>query len=140
MPLDPSLDASLRRLVPELLAPGELLSAERIDHYHALFRGRFGPEVLATLSGRELLLRMHSRSDARDSLVYWLEFKNDEEFPGPRFVGSGGGSALKYIRYFKRSEPGQWMTGSGTKQEPTGARLIPAELIKQRPRRFDDDY
>lgn len=118
MPLDPSLDASLRRLVPELLARGELLSAERIDRYHALFRARFGPEVLAALSGRELLLKMHGRSDARDSLVYWLEFKNDEEFPGPRFGGIGGGSALKYLMYFKRSEPGQWMTGSGTKQEP----------------------
>ena len=58
------------------------------------------------------------RSDARDSLVYWLEFKNDEEFRGPRFGGIGGGSALKYILYFKRSEPGQWMTGTGTKQEP----------------------
>lgn len=42
---------------------------------YARFRARFGPEVLAGLDGQYLLLKMHGRGDARDSLAYRLEFK-----------------------------------------------------------------
>ena len=52
---------------------------------------------------------------ARDSLVYWLEFKNDEEFPG--LLGSiAGGSALKFGIY-RNKETGAWMTGYSKAQK-----------------------
>lgn len=115
MALDPGLLVDLRRIAAEMLARGQLLPVERLERVYAVFRARFGPEVLAGLNGQELLLRMHGRGDARDSLAYWLEFKNDEEFPASRLGGIGGGSALKYGIY-RRVETGQWMTGPGTRQ------------------------
>jgi len=47
----------------------------------------------------------------KNSLVYWLEFKNDDEFQTIRFGGIGGGSALKFGIY-KRKEDGKWITGT----------------------------
>lgn len=115
MSLDPRLAAALRSLVPELQANGRLFSTERLARLYALFRARFGPEVLLGLDGRDLLLKMHGRGEARDSLAYWLEFKNDDEFPTTRFGGIAGGNALKFGIY-RRAETGQWMTGTGTRQ------------------------
>ncbi|MDC0672981.1 McrB family protein [Nannocystis radixulma] len=115
MPLDPVLASALRQALAALLARETLLLRESIDRYYATFRERFGPDVLAGLRGQALLTKMHGRGETRDSLVYWLEFKNDEEFPTQRFGGIGGGSALKYGIY-RRSDTGQWMTGSGTQQ------------------------
>ena len=93
---------------------GELLSKTQLDAYYATFRRRFGPEVLANLDGEALLTTMHEHGN-RDSLVYWLEFKNDDEFPGLPFGSIAGGSALKFGLY-KRNETGAWMTGSPQKQ------------------------
>ena len=45
------------------------------------------------IDGKVLLEAMHNHSN-NDSLVYWLEFKNDDEFPTPKFGGIAGGSAL----------------------------------------------
>lgn len=115
MPLDPRLLADLRGLANELQARGQLLPAERLQRLYALFRARFGPEVLAGLTGQDLLLKMHGRGDARDSLAYWLEFKNDDEFPTSELGSIGGGSALKF-GIFRRAETGQWTTGSATRQ------------------------
>jgi 5-methylcytosine-specific restriction protein B len=55
---------------------------------------------------------MHARP-SKDSLVYWLEFKNDEEFPA-KFGSIAGGSALKFGFYW-RQKTGAWMTGSPLK-------------------------
>src|SRR5258707_4313830 len=46
---------------------------------------------------------------APTAIVYWLEFKNDEEFPGV-FGSIAGGSALKFGIY-RSKESGAWMTG-----------------------------
>ena len=73
------------------------------------FRSRFGPDVLARLDGEELLETMHAHGN-KDSLVYWLEFKNDEEFPA-RFGSISGGSAFKF-GIFRGKETGTWVTGS----------------------------
>ena len=105
----------MRNLAAELTSRNELLTDERLDRLYAGFRARFGPEVLAGLEGQALLLRMHGRGDARDSLAYWLEFKNDDEFPTSRLGGIGGGTALKFVIY-RRAETGQWMTGPPTRQ------------------------
>ena len=69
-------------------------------------------EVLKRLGGEELLNLMHARP-SKDSLVYWLEFKNDEEFPA-KFGSIAGGSALKFGFYW-RQKTGAWMTGSPLK-------------------------
>ena len=51
------------------------------------------------IDGKVLLEAMHNHSN-NDSLVYWLEFKNDDEFPTPKFGGIAGGSALALKKYF----------------------------------------
>ena len=93
----------------KLTADGKLLSRSRLDACYRTFRTRFGPDVLAGLDGEELLEAMHSHGN-RDSLVYWLEFKNDEEFPA-KFGSIAGGSALKF-GIFRSNETRAWMTGS----------------------------
>jgi len=115
MSLDPRLLADLRSLAAELQARGEFLPVERLERVYSLFRARFGPEVLAGLDGQDLLLKMHGRGETRDSLAYWLEFQNDDEFPTTRLGGIGGGSALKFGLY-RRAETGQWMTGTAARQ------------------------
>ena len=56
---------------------------------------------------KTLLETMHTHGN-KDSLVYWLEFKNDEEFPA-RFGSIAGGSAFKF-GIFRRKETGTWVT------------------------------
>lgn len=70
---------------------------------------KFSPEVLAATDGLELLRLMHGR-DVPDGLMYWLEFKNDNVFPTPKFGSIGGGSALKF-GIFQRAIDGNWVTG-----------------------------
>src|SRR4030095_7895050 len=79
--LDSRIEQSLRETLEEIAKDGELLSRENLDRSYATFRERFCPDKLKALNGRELLQFMHTHGN-KDSLVYWLEFKNDEEFPG----------------------------------------------------------
>lgn len=110
--LDAHVRDHLKRRYEQLLA--QLPSREKLAEYYATFRGRFAPEKLRQLDGEELLNIIHAHGN-RDSLVYWLEFKNDEEFP--EFFGSiAGGSALKFGIY-RRKETNTWMTGSPTDQK-----------------------
>jgi 5-methylcytosine-specific restriction protein B len=96
----------------ELTNEGKLPTREELDRQYALFRQRFGPSVLSGLDGEALLNLMHShRKTNRGSLVYWLEFKNDEEFETRRLGSIAGGSALKF-RIFQRKETGTWQAGS----------------------------
>lgn len=112
--LDERIIKDLTDRYQAMLNRGELLSRTQLDAHYATFRRRFGPEVLANLDGEALLTAMHEHGN-RDSLVYWLEFKNDDEFPGLPFGSIAGGSALKFGLY-KRNETGAWMTGSPQKQ------------------------
>src|SRR5688500_20308155 len=91
----------------KLTADGKLLSRSQLEGYYRTFRSRFGPVVLAKLDGEELLETMHTHGN-KDSLVYWLEFKNDDEFPA-RFGSISGGSAFKF-GLFRRKETGAWVT------------------------------
>ena len=50
-------------------------------------------------------------------LVYWLEFKDDEEFNTRAFGSIAGGSALKF-RVFRRKETGNWQAGSEVANKP----------------------
>ncbi|MDZ7794898.1 MAG: hypothetical protein U5P10_14760 [Spirochaetia bacterium] len=87
----------------------DFIPKSKLPQYYQTFRDKFGPEKLQRLDGDELLITMHERGN-RDSLVYWLEFKNDDEFPSV-FGGIQGGSAHKF-GIFRKKETGEWVTGS----------------------------
>ena len=97
----------------KLDSEGEIVSISKLSQYYETFRERFGIQKLKSLDGETLLETMHNTSNP-DSLVYWLEYKNDEEFPSINFGSIAGGSALKFGIY-KRKETGAWMTGSPVK-------------------------
>lgn len=99
----------------KLTADGKLLSREQLAACYRTFRSRFGPDVLAKLDGEELLETMHAHGN-KDSLVYWLEFKNDDEFPA-RFGSISGGSAYKF-GIFRGKETGTWVSGSPQNVKP----------------------
>jgi len=103
--LHPVIEADLQRLQQTLNADGTLLPPSALQPYYDAFRRRFGPDALRQLDGPALLELMHAHGN-RDSLVYWLEFKDDDEFPA-RFGSILGGSALKFGVY-KRKETGTW--------------------------------
>ncbi|MGH7471086.1 MAG: hypothetical protein ACRENP_24315 [Longimicrobiales bacterium] len=61
-------------------------------------------------------------------MVYWLEFKDDEEFPAV-FGSIAGGNALKFGVY-KRSETGTWVAGQmNSPREVTVAEAV--EIAQQ---------
>src|SRR5437879_9518937 len=105
--LDERITRELRVLYKSLVNDGKLLSNEQLAGYYSTFRSKFGPDKLANLDGEALLETMHAHGN-RDSLVYWLEFKNDDEFPA-RFGSISGGSAFKF-GVFRRRETGTWVT------------------------------
>ena len=93
----------------------ELIPVERLQELYQRFRDGFGPQKLADMDGEELLNFMHAHGN-HESLVYWLEFKNDDEFPGMSFGSIAGGSAHKF-GLFRRKDTGQWVTGPGTQEK-----------------------
>jgi len=109
MTLDEKLVQDIKKTQAELAEEGKLFPLTQLQGFYETFRKRFGPEHLKNLDGEALLNTMHNHSD-RDSLVYWLEFKNDDELPAI-FGSIAGGSALKFGIY-RRKETGIWMTGS----------------------------
>ncbi len=113
-PLDPRIQQSLQTVHDSLLKRGELIIKDRLSELYSLFRERFGPECLKSLDGEELLNTMHAHG-GRDSLVYWLEFKSDDEFATRQFGSISGGNALKFGLY-KSKDSGEWMTGHPTNQ------------------------
>ena len=108
--LDERIERALRTALDAIARRGDLLSKERLQAGYAAFRDRFGPDKLRSLDGEALLQAMHTHGN-KESLVYWLEFKNDDEFPGPRFGSISGGSAHKF-GLFRRRDTAQWVTGS----------------------------
>jgi len=104
----------------KILADNKLMTAESLREGYDIFQRNFGPDKLKSLDGEALLETMFNHGN-RSSLVYWLEFKNDDELQTNRFGGIGGGSAFKFGIY-KRKEDGKWITGS-----PKDAREIGLE-------------
>lgn len=123
------LAAELRDVHGELELAGELLTPAQVDGQLQRFRALFGPDALAQLDGDALLQRMHGRGRG-ESLVYWLEFKNDDEF-SVKFGSIGGGSALKFGIYLS-AESGQWMAGPSAKQERLSVEQALAKVRSQR--------
>jgi len=137
----------------QLLNEGKIAPQQHLDRECQLFRERFGPSVLAGMDGESLLSLMHDHSN-RDSLVYWLEFKNDEEFDTYRFGSIAGGSAMKF-RIFRRKETGNWQAAgrSNSPSDITTAQAVEiarthrdqlvkgAELLEMLPENAtDEDY
>lgn len=112
--LPPYLAEEILALHDRLLAKGVVRNQEELDQYYTIFRERFGPQVLEGLDGEPLLNAIHGRG-TKDSLVYWLEFKDDDEMPA-LFGSIAGGSALKFGIY-QSTETGHWMTGHPQSQE-----------------------
>src|SRR5690625_4229351 len=87
-----------------LLQQKKMTTEEQLDDGYLLFREKFSTDILKTLDG-ELLLDTLFNLGNRDSLVYWLEFKNDDEFQTTPYGSISGGSAYKFI-IFRRSSDG----------------------------------
>lgn len=105
----------LKELYTKLASENKLLSREQLANYQTLFRRHFGPERLRNLDGEALLETMHSHG-TKESMVYWLEFKDDEEFSSPKLGSIAGGSAHKF-GLFRKQDTGQWITGSPQKEQ-----------------------
>lgn len=129
MLLDERVASKIRELQRELEAQGELQSRAQLAVWYETFRRHFGPEVLVGLDGEALLDTLHNHAN-RDSLVYWLEFKGDDELPDI-FGSIAGGSALKFGIY-RRKDTGAWMTG--TPQAQRELKLKEAIVIARRHR------
>ncbi len=114
MELHPAVEKAFLDIHSKLSSEGKLLSKAKLAACYKNFKENFGPEVLQSLDGEALLDHMHSHA-TKDSLVYWLEFKDDEELPAI-FGSIAGGSALKFGIY-KRKETGTWMTGHPSNQQ-----------------------
>lgn len=116
----PLLDEPKRQQIlqrhQQLVNEGKLPTQQEIAKQYALFRERFGPSILAGLDGEPLLTLMHDHGNP-DSLVYWLEYKNDEEFQTRTFGSIVGGSALKF-RIFRRKETGNWQAAGDKGNQP----------------------
>lgn len=113
MLLDPTIERELKTAIDKYAANGTLRAKGDLDRYYATFRARFGPDALRGLEGPTLLDTLHYTGNT-SSLVYWLEFKNDDELPAI-FGSIAGGSALKFGLY-RRRDTGVWMTGHSSAQ------------------------
>lgn len=128
------LHAELKASAESGLASGKLLTREMVQIHTDVFRKRFGPTVIGALDGEALLRLLHGREDKQSrSLAYWLEFKNDEEFPGNRYGGIGGGSSMKFGVY-QRQADFAWMGGPHTAPQ-----VMPLEEAIQIARRQRDE-
>lgn len=128
------IDSVKRRLIErsnQLKSQGGLTEPEKLDQYYSAFRSRFGPERLAALDGEALLETMHAHG-SKESLVYWLEFKNDDEFPSPDFGSIAGGSALKF-GVFRSSQTGKWQVANN-KNQPVEVSVADAISIARKHR------
>ena len=122
--LNPTIQSELAALASQLKNDDKLLSNRELSGYADTFRKRFGPEPLSRLDDTSLLERLHQAN--KDSLVYWLEFKNDDEFPTYRFGSIAGGSALKFTIFYRR-ETGKWM---GRNPNNAPVEITPDEALR----------
>lgn len=76
------------------------------------FQSKFAPEVLATLSGEDLLRKMFYSGDSnKENLCYYLEFHTKVR---ELFGSIAGGSAFKF-NLFYQNKKSSWVTGSSAK-------------------------
>ncbi|UPU37485.1 hypothetical protein M1B72_07210 [Geomonas paludis] len=150
--LDPRIKEEMRQTHDRLVNEGRILSKEIRQASFDKFRSRFGPERLGSLDGKDLLHTMHAQG-SKDSMVYWIEYKHDEEFPGRNFGGISGGSSHVY-GIFRRGGTDQWVKGNprndqdiseeeaiGIARKHRDQLLAGAELLRALPQQASDaDY
>ena len=130
--LEPKLAARIKEKQQQMLADQLLFPKAKLDVFYKNFQDRFSPDQLSRLDGEDLVEFMHNHS-TRDSLVYWLEFKNDDEFTSV-FGSIAGGSALKFMVY-KTKETQEWATrGIDNPNVPMSIHLDEAIEIARRNR------
>lgn len=78
----------IQQIYQKLLSKNRLLTKEKLEECNENFHSNCGPEKLKSLDGETLLDTMFNHGN-RCSLVYWLEFKNDDEFPTNEFGSIG---------------------------------------------------
>ncbi len=122
--------AKLSSLVAELDAAAAKYPRDQMEAMLAAFRERFPLERLARLEGEELLLEMHGR-ESRDSMAYWLEFKDDDSFHTRAFGSIAGGSAFKF-GLFQAAEDMAWTTGSPLNRKTITAKKAARIAARQR--------
>ncbi len=111
MDLNQDIINQLKDTSEKLLLGKKILSDEELNQGYILFSKKFGIDILKSLDG-ELLIETIFNSSNKESLMYWLEYKNDDEFKTNSYSygGIAGGSAFKYIMY-KRKLDNKWVTG-----------------------------
>lgn len=87
-----------------------------IEEQRNYFKTKFSKERLEKMTPEEALENLMN-SKNRDSLVYHLEFKNDEDFNTSNFGGIGGGTAGKFT-IFHSNKFNQWVKWEGNTQVP----------------------
>ena len=105
----------IKRTYEKLVMDKKISTQEELDQGYQLFQEKFSPQVLKGLDGETLINTMFNIGN-KESLTYWLEFKNDEEFRTSYYGSISGGSAFKYV-IFKRNLDNKWVTGNP--QDPT---------------------
>jgi 5-methylcytosine-specific restriction enzyme B len=128
--LDSRIVDELKAKYKSLQDEGKLLSNEQLENYYSTFRSRFGPDKLKNIDGEELLNLMHDMGN-KESLVYWLEFKDDDEFHSNVFGSIAGGSSFKF-GLFRKKETQLWTTGSP--QKPISLSIDEAIMMAKRNR------
>ncbi|MDU4889424.1 MAG: AAA family ATPase [Clostridium sp.] len=102
----------INKLYDELVQKNEVWSEAKVKEYYTNFKDKFSVDKLKALSGKEVLSTIFEMSN-RESLVYWLEFKKDEEFEQRVFGSIAGGSSYKYGLFYKANEG--WVHGTSPK-------------------------
>ncbi len=139
--LDTRIEEAIQNTYQAMEDNDELIPLDKINQSLSSFQERFGPGQLAKLEGETLLTAMHA--NGKDSMVRWLEFKDDDEFRTYAFGGIGGGFALSYGLY-ERAADGSWIIGSSNNQtvistaqaievasKPTWASLTPRKPLRE---------
>lgn len=107
----PEEDNSPKKMSPEWFSTmAQQFSSADIEseQLYKDFRTKYGPEVLKTVEGIDLLHKIFiNETRDKENLCYVLEF--DKQFS--QFGGIGGGSAYKYGLYYSADKQ-SWMAGS----------------------------
>lgn len=107
----PEEDNSPKKLSPEWFSTmAQQFSSADIEseQLYKDFRAKYGPEVLKTVEGIDLLHKIFiNETRDKENLCYVLEF--DKQYS--QFGGIGGGSAYKYGLYYSADKQ-SWMAGS----------------------------
>ena len=89
---------------------------ETLERYRDYFIEKFSLATLERMSPQETLNELMNMNN-QESMVYWLEFKNDEEFKTGLLGGIQGGSSGKYTMFHSKKY-NQWVKWESQKQVP----------------------